>query len=166
MCSVDHRQSSASMSAPACSTNVERPWTFHCCRARGETLPIGDQCFDLLSMGYALRHVADVDAAFLEYLRVLKPGGRILLLEITRPSSRPGYLLARFYLKYLVPLITLVGTRSREAARLMEYYWETIEQCVPPDAILGALRRAGFVEVERESTGGLLSEYVARRPPA
>jgi demethylmenaquinone methyltransferase/2-methoxy-6-polyprenyl-1,4-benzoquinol methylase len=135
-------------------------------RASGEALPIGDQCFDLLSMGYALRHVSDLEAAFREYSRVLKPGGRVLLLEITRPASWLGYRLARLYLKRLVPLVTLIGTRSRGAARLMEYYWDTIEGCVPPAAILEALRGAGFVDVERRSRGGLLSEYLARRPPA
>lgn len=135
-------------------------------RAKAEELPLGDQSFDLLSMAYALRHMSDLEAVFREYLRVLKPGGRLLLLEFTRPSSQLGFLLARTYLKKVVPWITLLGTCSRDARRLMEYCWDTVDQCVPPAAILEALRGAGFHEVERRTSSGLLSEYVARCPPA
>jgi demethylmenaquinone methyltransferase/2-methoxy-6-polyprenyl-1,4-benzoquinol methylase len=49
----------------------------------GEKLPFDDNTFDMVTMGYALRHVADLGALFEEYLRVLKPGGKILVLEIT-----------------------------------------------------------------------------------
>ena len=45
----------------------------------------------------------------------------------------------------------------------MEYYWATIEECVPPAVILSALESAGFREVKRTTTGSVLSEYVARR---
>jgi len=69
-------------------------------------------------MGYALRHVSDLFAAFREYHRVLRPGGRVLILEISRPASRLGLALARLYLKRLVPLVTRVGTGSADAQRL------------------------------------------------
>ena len=135
-------------------------------RGRGEALPIRGEQFDLVSMGYALRHVPELEATFREYHRVLKPGGRVVVLEISRPRSRAALLLVRFYLKTVVPLLTRVGTGSPPAARLMEYYWDTIEQCVPPEAITGALRAAGFADVERRVTGGILSEYAGRKPAA
>jgi demethylmenaquinone methyltransferase/2-methoxy-6-polyprenyl-1,4-benzoquinol methylase len=131
-------------------------------QARGESLPFSDARFDALSMGYALRHVSDLLAAFREYHRVLRPGGRLLILEISRPSSRPALWLARVYLKRVVPFVTRVGTGSASAQRLMDYYWETIERCVPPEAILDALRRSGF-EATRRVQGGLLSEYVGTK---
>ena len=56
-------------------------------QGRAEALPFRDDLFDMLSMGFALRHVPDLDAAFREYRRVLKPGGRLLLLEVSRPRS-------------------------------------------------------------------------------
>lgn len=46
----------------------------------------------------------------------------------------------------------------------MKYYWDTIDQCVPPETIVEVLRRSGFVDVERRAFFGFLSEYVARRP--
>jgi demethylmenaquinone methyltransferase/2-methoxy-6-polyprenyl-1,4-benzoquinol methylase len=127
-------------------------------RAMGEALPFADGRFDLLSMGYALRHVADLRAAFAEYRRVLQPGGRLLLLEITRPEGRLAFRCAKLFLGRLVPrLARLRGGRGPQ--RLMEYYWDTIEHCVPPATILAALRDAGFSRVDRRVQQGILSEY-------
>ena len=53
---------------------------------RAEATPFPDASFDFLSMGYALRHIGDLSAAFSEFHRVLKPGGRLCLLEITKPE--------------------------------------------------------------------------------
>lgn len=126
---------------------------------RGELLPLQAQAFDFLSMGYALRHVSDIDAAVREYFRVLKPGGRVCLLEITRPRGRFALLALRIYMKGIVPLLTRVLTRHAETARLMEYYWDTIEACVPPEMILAALTRAGFSQVRRHTELGIFSSY-------
>jgi SAM-dependent methyltransferase len=56
-------------------------------RGFGEQLPFTTGTFDFVSMGFALRHVADLDALFREMHRVLKPGGIACILELTRPSS-------------------------------------------------------------------------------
>ncbi len=131
---------------------------------RGECLPLREQQFDFISMGYALRHVVDLGEAFTEYYRVLKPGGTVLLLEISPPASRIGYQLIKFYMKYLIPLITRLGVRDKNAQLLMSYYWDTIEQCVPPQMILEALEAAGFEKVKRNVQFGVFSEYTASRP--
>src|SRR5262245_32411470 len=59
-------------------------------QGRVEELPFATGRFDFLSMGYALRHMADLGVAFRQCLRVLKPGGRILILELTPPRSAVG----------------------------------------------------------------------------
>lgn len=131
---------------------------------RGENLPCADRSFDFLSMGYALRHVRDLRGTFGEYLRVLKPGGRALLLEITRPEGRLARAALKLYMKHIVPTVALVFRRSPQTRTLMRFYWDTIENCVAPATILEALADAGFVEIERRVTLGIFSEYVARRP--
>ena len=131
---------------------------------RGESLPLPAQTFDFLSMGYALRHVNDIDAAVREYFRVLKPGGRVCLLEITRPHSRIALFALRVYMRGLVPLLARVLTRHSETVRLMEYYWDTIAACVPPEMILAALTHAGFEQVQRHTELGIFSEYVGVKP--
>ncbi len=132
-------------------------------RGLGEALPFRDEQFDMLSMGYALRHVSDLDRAFLEYRRVLRPGGRLVIMEIVRPRSRIGMLALRLALEYALPLVTRLGTRSVRAKALMRYYWETIARCVPPEQVLQALTRAGLRDVRRTSKGPVLSEYLATR---
>jgi demethylmenaquinone methyltransferase/2-methoxy-6-polyprenyl-1,4-benzoquinol methylase len=131
---------------------------------RGEQLPLRSDSFDFLSMGYALRHVSDLDAAFREYFRVLKPGATVCVMEITRPRGRLALLGLRIYMKGVVPLLTRLLTRHRETARLMEYYWDTIEACVPPETILAALGRAGFENVRRHTSLEIFSEYLGRKP--
>src|SRR4030095_13549096 len=103
-------------------------------RVRGfaESLPFPGERFDMLSMGYALRHVADLRTTFQEYLRVLKPGGKLLLLEITPPASRLSHALLKLYMGRLVPLVARLRHRGRASGELMKYYWDTIESCVPP----------------------------------
>jgi demethylmenaquinone methyltransferase / 2-methoxy-6-polyprenyl-1,4-benzoquinol methylase len=129
----------------------------------GERLPFPDRHFDFLTMGYALRHVPDLDQTFEEYRRVLKSGGRLLLLEITRPASPIGLALARVYFGTIVPLVTRIGTGSASAAELMRFYWDTIARCVPPETVLASLQRAGLSVPERAVVYGIFSEYTASR---
>jgi demethylmenaquinone methyltransferase/2-methoxy-6-polyprenyl-1,4-benzoquinol methylase len=130
----------------------------------GERLPFADNQFDFVTMGYALRHVPDLDQTFGEYRRVLKPGGRILLLEITRPASTIGLALARAYFGAVVPALTWLGTGSGNAAKLMRFYWETIANCVSPETVIEAMRRAGLEAPGRMVMYGIFSEYAATRP--
>jgi len=129
-----------------------------------ETLPFPRERFDVLTFGYALRHVTDLEIAFTECRRVLKPGGRLLVLEISRARSRAMRAMLRLYFLHVLPAIMWLSTRSTPARMLSQYYWETIEACVPPETILDVLRRSGFVDVRRTVFGGFLSEYVAVKP--
>ena len=135
-------------------------------QGRAEEIPLRDDLFDMLSMGFALRHVTTLELAFAEYRRVLKPGGRLLLLEVSRPRSAAIRWAIRVYFQKVLPLIIRIGTRSRDARLLMEYYWDTIDECVPAAMIVDALRQTGFVDIEHRVMAGCLSEYMARKPLA
>ncbi len=128
-----------------------------------EALPFPNRTFDFLSMGYALRHVADLDRTFAEYHRVLRPEGRLLILEISRPRTRTALVLSRLYFRDLLPTLSWLITGSREARQMMTYYWETIDACVPPPAILAAIGNAGFRDVRHTTELGIFSSYTARR---
>ncbi len=96
-----------------------------------EALPCDSAAYDFLSMGFALRHVSDLAKVFDEYFRVLAPGGRLCVLEITRPSSAVGVAFLKFYMRGVVPLIARVVGKKKESVELMRYYWNTIEACAP-----------------------------------
>jgi len=131
---------------------------------RAERLPLRDACADFLTMGYALRHVSDLSAALAEFMRVLKPGGVVCILEVTRPTGRVAATALKAYLRGVVPTLAWIVARTRETPRLMRYYWDTIDACVPPDQVVRALSHAGFGDVVRHVELGLFSEYRARKP--
>lgn len=129
-----------------------------------ERLPFSDASFDFVSMGYALRHVYDLRTTFAEYARVLKPGGRLLILDFCRPRSRIGTALIRFYMGTVVPMMAKLFSKSRQAELLMQYCWDTVDACVPPETIREALEGAGFVKLEQAEWFGVFSEYAVERP--
>ncbi|MDP3071832.1 MAG: class I SAM-dependent methyltransferase [Opitutaceae bacterium] len=132
-------------------------------RGYADALPLPDGSFDFLTMGYALRHVADLAVTMREYHRVLRPGGRVLILEVTKPASRVGNFFFRLYFGKIYPGLTRLFTRSPAARDMMRYYWETMDASVPPATVLEAMRAAGFAEVKCHRIMGLFSEYVAVR---
>ena len=133
-------------------------------QASAEELPFPDNQFDFLSMGYALRHVDDLNHTFAEYRRVLKAGGAVLIMELTPPKSAIGRRLVKFYLNSVVPTMARVGTRCDDARTLMKYFWDTIDSCVPPQSILDSMQRSGFVDVRCQCISGVFSEYMGRKP--
>jgi demethylmenaquinone methyltransferase/2-methoxy-6-polyprenyl-1,4-benzoquinol methylase len=131
-----------------------------------EDLPCGDASVDVVSMGYALRHLSDLDRALAEFRRVLRPGGRIVMLEITKPHGRMATLALKGYMRAVVPMAARLVTRNSDTATLWRYYWDTIEACIPAERVLDAMRRAGFAQVGHHVELGLFYEYTATKPHA
>ncbi|EKS70046.1 MULTISPECIES: class I SAM-dependent methyltransferase [Caballeronia] len=129
-----------------------------------EDLPCENAAYDFLSMGFALRHVSDLSKAFDEYFRVLAPGGRLCVLEITRPGHGIGIAALKFYMRGVVPTIARIVGKKGESVELMRYYWDTIEACVPPADVIAAIERAGFIDVRRDVELGIFSAYCATKP--
>ena len=124
-----------------------------------ERLALRDASVDRISIGFALRHFADLEVVFAECHRVLKPGGRLVILEITAPESRLARGFLGVYMGRFAPAVIGLRTRSARAAELFRYYWETTRDCVRPAVITDALRAAGFADVKRRRELGIFSEY-------
>jgi demethylmenaquinone methyltransferase/2-methoxy-6-polyprenyl-1,4-benzoquinol methylase len=129
-----------------------------------EALPLPSASADFISMGYALRHVSDLALAFCEFWRVLRPGGIICLLEITPPERAVPRALLKAYMRGVIPMFAYIVARHPETPKLMRFYWDTIEACAPPRAIMSAIRDARFEDVTRHVELGIFSEYCARKP--
>lgn len=133
-------------------------------QAGSERLPFQNESFDAISVGFAMRHFADLHAVFAEYRRVLRPGGRVLIMEITAPDSAVGRALLGAYMGGIVPLVARVRSRSANVQKVLEYYWDTTRTCVRPAVILDALRDSGFRDVARQKQLGIFSAYTAAKP--
>lgn len=129
-----------------------------------EAIPLPDAEVDFISMGYALRHVGDMDRAFSEYFRVLRPRGQACLMEISRPSSRLAQAALATYIQGVVPTLSRVFGSRADVGRLWAYYGDTIDAAIEPERILDALHGAGFADVHCTVTFGIFREYHARKP--
>ncbi len=128
-----------------------------------EQLPVANACCDMISMGYALRHVADLNVTFQEFHRALRPGGILLILEIGRPNAPIKRGVIKFYMGRVIPLLSRLTTGQQDMQTLMRYYWDTIENCVPPNTIIQAIRDAGFAEAGCHVEFDLFRAYFGRK---
>ena len=147
--------------SPGMMAASKLPKTMTLIEGRAESLPFPDNHFDFLSMGYALRHISDLSVAFAEFERVLKPGGRLCLLEITRPQNRFWRWLLKNYMRGVIPLLTRFVSTQKQNATLWRYFWDSIEACIPPEHVLATLSASGLTDVKRHLEIGIFSEYQA-----
>jgi len=138
------------------------PAQTRCLLGRAEEIPLPDASVDFLVMGYALRHIADFSAACTEFRRVLRPGGTVLILEITKPEGRIATALLKAYMRGVVPLVARVASRAPATPMLWRYYWDTIEACVPPAQVLSTLETMGLQPATRHVDLGIFSAYSAQ----
>lgn len=106
----------------------------------GLALPLADESYDAVTISFGLRNMADRHRSLLEMRRVLRPGGRLYVLEFSQPSTfiRPLYF---FYLRHLLPL--LAGWISGDRAAY-QYLNETIEKFPDRVALAAEIAAAGF----------------------
>ena len=144
--------------------NAKLPAGVTVVEGRAESIPLPNERYDFLSMGYSLRHVSDLSDAFAEFHRVLKPGGKVCILEITHPEGRIATALLKGYCKYAVPSLAKLIAKNKDTAQLWRYYWDTIEACAAPEKVLHTLQSVGFVNVQRSVDLGIFSTYLADKP--
>jgi demethylmenaquinone methyltransferase/2-methoxy-6-polyprenyl-1,4-benzoquinol methylase len=127
--------------------------------AQALTLP--DETFDVVTVAFGVRNFPDRAANFREVLRVLKPGGRYLVLEFSRPPFAPFRALYHFYLNVGIPLIGGLLTRDRAS---FVYLNRSIRSFPAQEALAAELRAAGFRKVSwRNLTFGVVAIHTGVR---
>jgi len=124
-------------------------------------LPFADATFDVITVAFGLRNMADYPAALREMRRVLRPTGQLFILDFSLPAGllRPLY---RFYLHRILPRVAGWLTGQRDA---YEYLGGSIEAFPSGTAMSNLLGNCGFVETSATPlTGGVVSIYQASRP--
>jgi demethylmenaquinone methyltransferase / 2-methoxy-6-polyprenyl-1,4-benzoquinol methylase len=123
-------------------------------------MPFADASFDALTIGFGLRNMPDFDAALREMGRLLRPGGRLAVLEIAEPRSGVGRLLFEAWFRRIVPQLGRL-VRQMDA---YTYLPASLERYPSPDDVAGRMKVAGFDPVRwRWLPTGLATLHVGRR---
>ena len=126
------------------------------------SLPFTDGTFDAVTVAFGVRNFEDIPAGLTEMRRMLKPDGRIVILELSQPEHFPMRPLFRFYTKAVMPLMGRLFAGHAEEYR---YLPASIEHVPQGDAMLALLRGAGFTDCRRETyTFGICSCYTGLAP--
>ena len=130
--------------------------------ADAEKLPFGDDEFDAASISFGLRNVEHPKTALAEMYRVLKPGGRLLVCEFSKPQRavfRTGY---AAYMRFVMPVVAAVASSNRDA---YGYLRESIQQWPDQGTLTQWIRGVGFTRVAyRNLTAGVVALHRGHKP--
>jgi demethylmenaquinone methyltransferase / 2-methoxy-6-polyprenyl-1,4-benzoquinol methylase len=124
-------------------------------------VPFADETFGLITTAFGFRNLANYEAGIAEFRRVLRPGGRLAILEFTEPQSALFGSLYRFYFRRVLPRI---GGMVSGNAQAYGYLPNSVERFPRPPELAKLLERAGFQNVAFERwTSGIVALHTARR---
>jgi demethylmenaquinone methyltransferase/2-methoxy-6-polyprenyl-1,4-benzoquinol methylase len=122
-----------------------------------ERLPFADGSFDCITIGFGLRNVTDKDAALREMARTLKPGGRLLVLEFSKPLT-PA--LAKLYDRYSFKVLPSLGRLVAHDEGAYRYLAESIRRHPDQETLKGMMEKAGLARVQVYNlTGGIVAVH-------
>jgi len=140
--------------------NAESADTITYIEGDAKALPFDDGSFDVVSIAFGIRNVDDPERALAEFRRVLRPGGRLVVLEFRRPGLAPIAWANTVYTKVVMPVSATIISRDRSGA--YRYLPRSIETFLTPGEMIDALLDAGFTSVRTKSmTFGVCACYVA-----
>ena len=129
--------------------------------APAEALPFPDEAFDAATTAFGLRNVPDRRLALAEMRRVLKPGGRAVVLEFTTP---PGRLFRRLYLWYFHRVLPVIGGLVSGHRSAYAYLPASVGEFPPPNELAAWMEQAGFRDVSyRLLTGGIVAIHAGEK---
>ena len=132
--------------------------------ANAEALPFEDNSFDLITMAFGLRNVTHQDKALAEMARVLKPGGRVLVLEFSRPKNA---VINRFYDWYSFTSLPKMGAFIAKDADSYQYLAESIRMHPPQEELKAMFAAAGLVDCEYQNlSNGIVAIHKGVKPHA
>ena len=132
------------------------------CQCDAEALPYPDASFDRVTIGFGLRNVTRKEVALTEMLRVLKPGGRALVLEFSKPESAP---LEQVYDLYSFSVLPALGKVVTNDAESYQYLAESIRKHPDQDTLKQMMETAGFNQVSYQNlTGGIVALHLGIKP--
>ena len=124
-------------------------------QANAESLPFPDNYFDCITIAFGLRNVTDKDKALRSMYRILKPGGRLLVLEFSKPSNG---LLEKAYDTYSFRILPTMGKLVADDAESYRYLAESIRMHPDQDTLKQMMQDAGFDRVDYHNmTGGIVA---------
>jgi demethylmenaquinone methyltransferase/2-methoxy-6-polyprenyl-1,4-benzoquinol methylase len=124
-------------------------------------LPFADASFDVVTMSFGLRNVADVDLALREFLRVAKPGGRLLVCEFSQPVNKA---FRAVYANYLMRALPSVARRTSSNPESYVYLAESIRAWPPQGELARTIEGAGWTDVRWTNlTGGVVALHSAAK---
>jgi demethylmenaquinone methyltransferase / 2-methoxy-6-polyprenyl-1,4-benzoquinol methylase len=125
-------------------------------------LPYGDKSFDAVTVGFGARNLADLEKGLSEMARVLRPGGRLAILEITRPQREP---LSTFYSLWFDRMVPVLGAVAGDQDAY-SYLPESVRSFPEPEALAAMIDGAGFNEIRwLLLAGGIIAIHSATRTP-
>lgn len=109
-------------------------------------LPFADASFDVVSIAFGIRNVADPKRAIAEFFRVLRPGGRVVILEFDEPRNPLVRYGNDLYTKHIMPMTATLIARDKSGA--YKYLPRSVETFMKREAMQSALREAGFTDLK------------------